>query len=1301
MSTSEAKPASRYRIRRLLLLLLLVALLGGLGYWLYPSASDRMLTLDGRQHWTIDDAPPRRQIIWQSAEPAPSPELPPVAQESILRPQLTADRQTLYLTLRNEQHDLDIFQSQLVDDHWMPPVRIDALTSAGDDIGPTFNAEGDTLYFYSDREGGQGGFDLYQSQQTASGWGPPTSLGPKVNTLADEIDPFLAPDGKSLYFSSNHSANMSNDDTASRMTRTPDRWTSTLRAAVGLNQYNLFRSRRADATTPWDTAKPLTTLNRSDANDGAPYIDPSGAFLYFASDRPRGEGEARNFDIYRARVRQVGHGTPENLGQGINTQQHELEPALSQRGFAIYFSRSDEDSAATGAPSYRLYHSKAIEVEVLDGRDYSRLSSVAAAFRRVVFGLLNLFKAHWWWLCLLFLAAALIASLIWYLKKLSFQRASVPVFFVWAMAIHLILGAGSFYVYFDSELLQSVKKTFRSMLVASKLPSDELHQSHKPGQEAYEKVADLKSVETVQTSDLARQITENPNVAVASDSAIPQLPTRTAVTLESLPRVQVQAIVQQPVQPQSEIDRQADVKESIAEKAVAIDAIKNIDAEVAQLVRPRTQTSLNRRTPAQPTLPQESVAPLTPTQIAAAALTPESPPTEKTTASADTPPVPLKRQETQPEEQAAPLTVASLDLPVAVPPIAEKTKIKSPSLIIDRTDNTLVTSPLEPLPNAPQSKSMVRANASRELARQLDEAPGPETVISQANLETPLQLAKASPPATARVTTRTLAKLIANPNQEPPQAFVLSQPTKTVQLTRQSTTAPLLPAKLAAAAPAATPAAPQPVKQTAELDTTQANLPPTRETLDPLTKAEEDTAPAPAASIETLKLAVASEASTLKELARIAPPTIAVPRAGALPIPLPAGDSPMVGGPVRPSNTRVVIGSVAREALNAPLTRSPVATALLRTPARAPSVLYAEDNIGLQAMLRLRNVDREAKIQLIEQFGGSEETLETVNRSLQWIVSQQHEDGHWAFNKLRAIDGKASTQAGGTNAEAAATAFGLLPLLGNGNTHQKGPYKDHVQRGVQWLLKTQQGSGEFKRPGTTNARMYSHGVAAIALCEAYAMSGDAALKVPAQKAIDFIVKAQHKTLGGWRYQPGDSPDTSVVGWQVMAIKSAQMANLAVPAETLDGIRTWLDHVAGQGPKLGQFGYTSRGTLKATMSAEALLCHQYLDMPRHDPTLEAGARYLRTVLPQPKKESSYYWYYGTQVMFHLQGDDWKTWNQAMKPLLLNTQVKEGHEAGSWPPEDQWDNPGGRLLATSLRVLILEVYFRHLPLYKFDE
>lgn len=1302
MNTPDATTATRSRPRRRLFKALLVlSLLIALGYWLYPAASNQVTTLDGKQTWSLAEAPPRRQIIWQRAHKAPLPKLPAAAQESALRPQLSPDGKTLYLTLRNQQHDLDIYQTQWADGRWEAVTRIETLASAADDIGPTLSYDGATLYFYSDRPGGQGGFDLYQSLRTADGWAEPVNLGSQINTIADEIDPCLTPDGKSLYFSSNHSSNMSKDDDGTALSRSPDRWTSTLRAAIGLNQHNLYRSRRTTLKTPWETAKPLSNLNRSDANDGAPFIDPTGSFLYFSSDRPQANGLARNFDIYRARLRKVGHGSPENLGEGINTSQHELEPSLTKRGFEIHFSRSQPDPIRVSAPPYLIYRSDAVEVEVHEGRDYSQLAHIAALFRRLVFGFTKLITTNWWWICLLLLLAALLASLVWYLRKISFQRAGVPVFFVWAMAIHLILGAGSFYVYFDSELLKSVKKTFRSMMVASKLPSEELHQSHKPGQEAYEKVADLKSVQTVETSDLVRQVTEAPNVGVATDSAIPQLPTRTAVTLDVLPRVQVEAVVQDPITPQTDLQRKLNVQEAIAEKSVTIDPLKALDAEVTKLVRPRTAPNLTRRTPAQPALPNVSVAPATPTQVANQSLAPsDRVPDQPAKAIRPAEPLPLVRQESEPVEQPAPLQVASLNLPAAVPVISEQRNIKTPSLSIKRADNALILSPQTPLPNTPATKSMVRANAATELARQLNEPPAPTTVISPANVEAAADLAKASPPASASEASRTLAKLIANPTQQSPQAYAIPQPTRVVELVRQAAT-PLLPVTPSTVSPAAPPTKPDPITQPTVGDIAQPLPEPLPESLPTVAKATDRADPTPTSPIEPVVLPAASDDGTAKNPASITPPKIEVARIGALPIPLPPGQNPTVGGPVRPSNTRIVLGSVGREAINAPLTRSPIATALLRTPARAPTVLYAEDNIGLQAMLRLRNVEREAKLQLIEQFGGSEKTLETVNRTLKWIALQQHDDGHWDFRKLRDIEGEKSTLSGGTDATAAATGFGLLPLLGNGNTHQKGPYKDHVQRGVQWLLKTQQGSGEFKRPGTSNARMYSHGVATIAICEAYAMSGDAALKAPAQKAIDFIVKAQHKTLGGWRYNPGQSPDTSVVGWQVMAIKSAQMANLAIPAETLDGVRTWLDRVAGKGNKLGQFGYTSSGDLKPTMSAEALLCHQYLDMPRHDPTLEAGARYLKSVLPRAKAESSYYWYYATQVMFHLQGDEWKSWNQAMKPLLLNSQVKEGHEAGSWPPGDQWDRPGGRLLATSLRVLILEVYFRHLPLYKFDE
>ncbi|MCP4814735.1 MAG: hypothetical protein GY888_19685, partial [Planctomycetaceae bacterium] len=159
-----------------------------------------------------------------------------------------------------------------------------------------------------------------------------------------------------------------------------------------------------------------------------------------------------------------------------------MEPLLTLQGFQLYFSRESPERESSKIPAYDLYSSTAVEVEIQRGKDDQRLQAFTAFLRTSLFKLVAMFRNHAWWIGLVLLVAGLIAGLAWYLRRMSFQRASVPVFFVWALAIHLVLGAGSFYIYFDSELLDSVKKTFKSILVASKLPSDELHQSHKPGQ---------------------------------------------------------------------------------------------------------------------------------------------------------------------------------------------------------------------------------------------------------------------------------------------------------------------------------------------------------------------------------------------------------------------------------------------------------------------------------------------------------------------------------------------------------------------------------------------------------------------------------------------------------------------------------------------------------------------------------------------------------------------------------------------------------------------------------------------------
>jgi hypothetical protein len=63
--------------------------------------------------------------------------------------------------------------------------------------------------------------------------------------------------------------------------------------------------------------------------------------------------------------------------------------------------------------------------------------------------------------------------------------------------------------------------------------------------------------------------------------------------------------------------------------------------------------------------------------------------------------------------------------------------------------------------------------------------------------------------------------------------------------------------------------------------------------------------------------------------------------------------------------------------------------------------------------------------------------------------------------------------------------------------------------------------------------------------------------------------------------------------------------------------------------------------------------------------------------------------------------WKNWNAVMRQVMPEQQVKAGREAGSWDPQrpvrDEWEANGGRLYVTCLSIYMLEVYYRHLPIY----
>ncbi len=347
--------------------------------------------------------------------------------------------------------------------------------------------------------------------------------------------------------------------------------------------------------------------------------------------------------------------------------------------------------------------------------------------------------------------------------------------------------------------------------------------------------------------------------------------------------------------------------------------------------------------------------------------------------------------------------------------------------------------------------------------------------------------------------------------------------------------------------------------------------------------------------------------------------------------------------------------------------------------------------------LALSGRDAGSKKALLAAYGGTEQSEAAVGMALEWLSKQQRSDGSWSMTGPYG-------EAGVVENNLAATAMALLAFQGNGHTHQKGSYKKQVDRGMKYLVKTQAEDGSFFQGVRSHARLYTQGQCTIAVCELYGMTGDSWIRGPAEKAVKFCVESQDRA-GGWRYTPGQDSDTSVTGWIVMGLQSAKMAGLEVPQTTLENVEKYLDSAATPEGGGTFYAYIPGAASSEVMTAEGLLCRQYLGWKHDDERLIRGADYLTSqpMLPTWVNRNVYYWYYATQMLHHMEGEHWKTWNNSMRDLLVKNQARSGKEKGSWhplsPTPDRWGGfgDGGRLYVTCLSVYILEVYYRHLPIY----
>lgn len=364
-----------------------------------------------------------------------------------------------------------------------------------------------------------------------------------------------------------------------------------------------------------------------------------------------------------------------------------------------------------------------------------------------------------------------------------------------------------------------------------------------------------------------------------------------------------------------------------------------------------------------------------------------------------------------------------------------------------------------------------------------------------------------------------------------------------------------------------------------------------------------------------------------------------------------------------------------------------------------------------QSIYRYRSTTE--RNQAAQRSGGSGETEAAVDHALAWLARSQSEDGRWIAARYGAgreekVLGH-DRQGAGMRADTGVTGLALLAFLGAGQTHQQGFHRDTVSKGIEFLIAAQGSDGNLAGEATLYARTYCHAMALFALAETFAMTRDDRLLPSVTRAVHYTIISQNSSTGGWRYRPGDLGDTSQLGWQVMALRSVELADVPVPNDTWQGVTRFLSLVTS-GPHGGLAGYQPGSPPSRTMTAEAAYCRQ-LVRSRLEPAAmrrmdaiqsdHEAAAYVLTELPGDSRMNLYYWYYASlflhgraEIASVAERGEWLRWNDALKLALLKRQIRvSGPFEGSWAPDCVWGGYGGRVYSTAMAALCLEVYYRY--------
>jgi hypothetical protein len=357
----------------------------------------------------------------------------------------------------------------------------------------------------------------------------------------------------------------------------------------------------------------------------------------------------------------------------------------------------------------------------------------------------------------------------------------------------------------------------------------------------------------------------------------------------------------------------------------------------------------------------------------------------------------------------------------------------------------------------------------------------------------------------------------------------------------------------------------------------------------------------------------------------------------------------------------------------------------------------------------------------------------SVKRGLEWLISQQNEDGSFETIEL---------------GQPAITSFCLMAFLAQGESPVDGKYREQLSKAIDYIADQQKPNGLLARiapsrvpitriygevieadTATPKAErnptsicttaVYNHAISALALCEVYGQCSPEQTEKLApvvEKAVAATLemqrwkRARKQDVGGWRYLsvlfPQDS-DLSITGWQLMFLRSARNAGFDVPAENIETAVKYVERcfLKDKDRRVHSYDAGNRSTVTRAVAGAGILAMAHAGKPNSDPAVASGEWILENDFKTydfEKQAHGLEWlsnryHYGaflcTAGMYQLGG---KFWNKFF-PTLVESLLENQLDNGAWSTAGK-DRPYGHCYTTSLCILSLSVPNQMLPIFQ---